>query len=960
MTIFIFPKSLIMNRSFKLLLGLLSGLFYFQSFAQFKLTDPLPADPAVKIGKLSNGLTYYIQKNAKPEKKMELRLVVNAGSVLEDPDQRGLAHFMEHMGFNGSTHFPKNELVDYLQKVGVKFGADLNAYTSFDETVYILPISTDDSGIVEKGFTVLEDWAFNNLLDKTEIEKERGVVLEESRLGKGAQERMSRQYFSKLFNGSKYAERLPIGKDSIIKSFHPSALQKFYKQWYRPDLMAVIVVGDIDPVVAEKEIKKHFSNFKNPVAEKLRPAIIPIKARTKADAMVVTDDEATNTILQIYNYVTPAKKIKTWNDYRESVRRELINALINARLEELTQKEKPPFIFGYTGREEFIRGYDAFVSAALLGENLTQEAVNALIGETERARKFGFLESELKRAKANMLNEAEKAFHEKDKSLSGILVQNYINNFLQGTPIPGPENRNKFLQQILPGIDLQEINDEVKKMPAATNAFALVTAPTATKNKLPTSIDLEKQIIAASAQKVNPYEEKAIAQNLIEGSNSEGKIITETKNEKLGTIDLNLSNGITITIKPTTFKNDEIIMDAWRWGGWQRFPLEDKDNAKHAAELIGVMGVKDMTPTDLQKFLSGKTVKTTPYLNDHEDGIEGNCSVKDFETFLQLINLYFTQPRKDAALFNSFVSKQKSMMQFMKGNPQYFFQDTLTKIFYNNNPWMDQLPKVEEFENLKLDKVMSVYNEVYGNANGMHFTFIGNIDLSKAKPLFEKYLASLPSKLSKPLYKDNGARPVQGVVEANIKKGKEAKSLIIILWSGETPYNYEEELAFKALIEALNIKVIEKLREEMSDMYAGGLDGEIKKRPYVHYGISAVIPCGPENIDKLTAALFELIKNAQEKGIDQKDLDKVKENWKKQYQTNMQSNDAWLTSLSNAFINQENPENILNYEQKVNALTVQDLQKAAQKFFNMSNYMKAVLYPESSNVKQGVKVTKPF
>ena len=416
-------------------------------FAQFDLQKPLPTDPNVKIGKLPNGLTYYIEKNAKPEKKMELRLVVNAGSILEDPDQQGLAHFMEHMSFNGSKHFPKNELVDYLQKVGVKFGADLNAYTSFDETVYILPISTDDPDIVEKGFTVLEDWAGNNLLDKTEIDKERGVVLEESRLSKGAQQRMLRQYFPKLFNGSRYATRLPIGKDSILKTFKPATLERFYKQWYRPDLMAVIVVGDIDPALALNEIKKHFSGFKNPVAEKPRPAITPIKARTKPEAMVLTDDEATNTILQVFDYITPSKKIKTWAEYRESVKKELMNDLINVRLEELTQKEKPPFAFGYTGINQFIRGYDAFISAAVLGDNTTDEGINALMAETERARKFGFLADELERAKASMLNAAEQASEEKSKTFSATLVSSYINNFLEGDAIPGADNPYKVLKQ---------------------------------------------------------------------------------------------------------------------------------------------------------------------------------------------------------------------------------------------------------------------------------------------------------------------------------------------------------------------------------------------------------------------------------------------------------------------------------------------------------------------------------
>jgi len=948
-------KNNFMKRALQSLAVVLVLFFSHSLVAQVNLSQPVPIDPNVRVGKLPNGLTYYIQKNTKPEKKMELRLVVNAGSILEDADQQGLAHFMEHMNFNGSKHFPKNELVDYLQKVGVKFGADLNAYTSFDETVYMLPIATDDPDIVEKGFTVLEDWAGNNLLDKAEIEKERGVVLEESRLSKGAGERMMRQFFPRLMNGSRYAQRIPIGKDSILKNFKPATLERFYKQWYRPNLMAVVVVGDIDPAVAEQKIKQHFGGFKNPSAPAPRPSIIPIKARTKPEAMILTDDEQTYSILEIYNYITPARSIRTWADYRSSVRNELINALINARLSELTQKENPPFIDAYTGRDQFIRGYEAFLSAAILGEASTQEAINALMAETERARKFGFLESELKRAKANLLNDAEQSFNEKDKTLSAYLVGSYVNNFLEKQPIPGPEARYKFLKQVLPTISLKEVNDETKKMPAPKTAFALINAPTGKRSSLPSSDELEKQIIAATKQQVKPYEEKAVAENLIDASMGEGKIVSEKKNEKLGTTDLTLSNGVTITLKPTTFKNDEIQMDAWRWGGWQRFPLEDKENAQYAAQMVGMMGVKDMSPTDLQKFLSGKTVETSPYINDFEEGIQGSSSVKDFETFLQLVNLYFTQPRKDEQLFNSFTGKQKSMMMFLKANPQYFYADTMFKIAYNNNPWMNPLPKAEDFQKLNVDKVMNIYKQIFGNADGMHFTFVGNVDIAKAKTLFTKYLGTLPGTPAEHKYKDNGARLVSGVTEGNIKKGKDPKSIITLMWEGETQYSREEDLAFRALIEVLNIKVIEKLREEMSGMYSGGLNGGISRRPYVHYNISASIPCGPENVDSLTNALFSLIRSAQDKGVAQTDLDKVKETWKKKYREGLESNDVWLTNLSESFINQTNPENILNYTEKVDALTVNDLQKAAKKFFTMDHYLKLVLYPENANVTEGVK-----
>jgi zinc protease len=949
-----------MNRFLKIACSLALLFISVFSYGQYNLASPLPVDPHVKVGKLPNGLTYYIHKNQKPEKKLELRLVVNVGSVLENENQRGLAHFMEHMGFNGSKNFPKNELVDYLQKTGVEFGADLNAYTSFDETVYILPIPTEDPEVVEKGFLVLEDWAFNNLFDKDEIEKERGVVLEESRLSKGSWERMSRQYLPRLLNGSKYAERLPIGKDEVLKNFKHETLKSFYRNWYRPNLMAVVVVGDIDPAEAEKKIIKHFSKFKNPPGAPVRPALIPIPPRTKPEAMVVTDDEATNTVLQIYNYIKPAKKIRTWADYRESLIEEIVSSLISQRLRELTQQENPPFVFANTGFQKLIRGYSSFNSFAVLGEAPLQAALDALMAETNRAKQFGFLQAELDRVKASLLNNAEKAFNEKDKTESGQIVWQYVNHFLEGSAVPGPEHRYKFLKQVLPGISLQEINAFARKMPSPANAFTLVQAPTDKKNELPGNADLLKAVIAAGKKPVAPYQEKAVAETLLDKEPVPGKITAETKNEKLGTAELILSNGITITIKPTALKNDEIQMDAWRWGGFHRFDIADKENAQYAANIVREMGVKDMSPVDIRKFLAGKTISVYPYINAHEEGIEGSSSVKDFETFLQLMYLYYTQPRRDEALFKAYVSKNKAQLQFLKLAPQVWYQDTLFKIAYSGNPWAGAIPAAEDFDKLNLDRVLEIYREIYGNAYGMHYTFVGNIDLEKARPLIEKYIASLPASPKENKYKDNNVRLIRGQTEVILKRGKEKQSFITLVFEGETEYSLEERLKLSALLEVLNIKIIEKLREEMSGIYGGGMYGSINLRPYVHYNITAMMPCGPENVEELTKALLELIYDAQERGVEQKDLDKVKETWKTQYRVNLQSNDWWLSSLSNAWIDRSNPENILDYEQRVDAITTEDLKKAAQKFLTLNNMVKAVLYPESADVKTGVTTIKGF
>lgn len=956
---FKYLKPIAMTLFKKIMLCLtVTGIFYFPAASQYKLTDPLPVDPDVKVGKLSNGLTYYIRKNSKPEKKVELRLAVNAGSVLENDNQQGLAHFMEHMGFNGSVHFPKNELVDYLQKSGVKFGADLNAYTSFDETVYILPIPADDSAVVEKGFTVLEDWAFNNLFDKNEVEKEKGVVLEESRLHKGSFERMSQKYFPVLFNGSKYGTRLPIGKEDILKTFKPETLKNFYKTWYRPNLMAVIVVGDIDPAEAEKKIIAHFSKFKNPAGVPARPAIIPIKSRTKPEAMVLTDDEQTNTFVQIYNFVRPANKIKTWGDYRKDIIEGLVSNLINQRLSELTQKENPPFLFANTGYGQFLRGYSSFNSFAVLSKGTLTEAIDALVQETNRAKQFGFLQTELDRTKATMLNDAGQAVKEKDKSESGRIVWEYINNFLNGTPVPGVQHRYNFLKEVLPAITLKEINDVAQKMPSTNNAFTLVQAPSGMKDQLPDNNNLLKAVVAATNKTVEAYKEKVITGALLDKDPVAGKVTDESFNEKLGATDFTLSNGITIRIKPTTLKNDDIQMDAWRWGGYHKYPAADKDNAQNATFIVQQMGVKDLSPVDLRKYMAGKTFSVSPYMNADEEGIEGTSSVKDFENFLQLVHLYFTQPRKDESLFKSFINNQKASLKFLDKDPGISYEDTMQKIIYKNNPWTDGIPKAGDFDKINLDRVMAIYNEVFSNAWGMHFTFVGNIEPAKVKPLLEKYIGSLPTAPKENKYTDVGLRMLNGLTEIIIKRGKEPKAMINLVFEGDAGYNRDNRLQLAALIEVLNIKIIEKLREDMSGMYGGGMNGSVVMRPWEHYSVRATIPCGPENVDKLSAALLDIIKTAQEKGIEQKDLDKVKETWRKQYHVNLQRNDFWLQSLSNAFINNDNPENILDYEQKINTITVEDLQNAAKKFLTLDNMVKSVMYPENSPVKEEVKTTK--
>lgn len=937
------PKLLYKTLSLFMLLFILSNALS----AQDKLAQKIPVDPSVKIGKLSNGLTYYVRKNQKPEKKVELRLVVNAGSILEDDDQQGLAHFTEHMAFNGSKNFKKNDLVSFLQSIGVEFGADLNAYTSFDETVYILPIPTDKKENIDKGFQILEDWASTIAFDNAEIDKERGVVLEESRLGKGAQERMQKVYLPKLLEGSKYAERLPIGKDDILKGFKYDVIKRFYKDWYRPDLMAVVVVGDIEVAEAEKYIKTHFEKIKNPSKERARVEPL-IPARQKSEAVVATDKEATNHVIQIYYATQKASDKNLASDYRAYMVRNLFTSMLSQRMQELTQSANPPFIFGGSSLSGFVRGYEAYASYAVLGKGGVEPALNAIILENERARKFGFTAAELDRTKKTMMKGMERAYNERDKTESENFVQEYINNFLEKEPIPGIETEYSYYQDYLNTISLDEVNQYATKTIPATNANKLIvfTGPDKAAFQIPTSAELLALTEAAGKQEVKAYEEKAVATTLMEKAPAPGKITAEKENKVLGTTELTLSNHVKVILKPTDFKNDQVVFAASRFGGQYLYSADERNNAEFASVVVSQMGIDQFSPTDLRKVLAGKTASLSPRIGAIAETLNGQSSAADIETLLQLAHLYFTKPRKDDELFQSFVTKQQAAYQNMSADPQYTFQDSIFRILYKNQPWAPRVPKAETFAGINEQRALDIYKERFGDATGFTFVIVGSFDLAKIKPLIATYIGSLPATGKASTFKDVGLRPVKGPLKKEVRKGTEPKSFIRMFWNGQALYSDSEQLKLSAMTEVLNIKLIESLREDLSGVYGGGMFGNLNKFPYSNFTIGASFPCGPENVDKLIAAAHAEIDKIKTNGPTEADLNKVKETWKQQYEVNIKDNNFWARQLIQSVEYGSDAANVLSYEKRIAALTLKDVKETAIKYLEPKNYVQIVLYPE--------------
>ena len=916
--------------------------------SQSNLSDKLPIASEIKMGKLSNGLTFYIRKNVKPEQKVELRLAVKAGSILEDEDQRGLAHFTEHMAFNGSKHFKKNELVSFLESIGVKFGADLNAYTTFDETVYILPIPVDKPDNLEKGFLVLEDWASSVQFDPNEIEKERGVVLEEERLGKGAEERMLKKMLPHILQGSRYATRLPIGTSEVLKTFKQATIRKFYKDWYRPDLMAVVVVGDIDIAVAEGLVRKHFEKMKNPAAARKRD-YADVPGRSQSEGLVVTDPEATNHILQIFYGTQKSGVNTTVADYRKSIIKSISGQLLSLRMQELTQKATPPFIFGSSDRSKFVHGHELYFGIALIGKSGVSAAIDAVMQENERARKFGFTQAELDRAKKTFLRNIERAYNEREKTESVNYAQEYLRNFLSDEPIPGISNEYNYYKQFLDGISLLEINEYTAgNIPSsAENKLVVFQGPDKADFSIPGNEALLEAVVAAEKILVTPYEEKAVAANLMNAKPEGGRISFSKKNAELGLTELTLGNGVKVILKQTDFKNDQILLSGFRFGGQSMFDEKDLFNAQFATTIVSQMGVGTFTPTDLRKVLAGKTVSASPQLTDLTEEISGQSGTGDVETMLQLVNLYFTMPRKDEELFKGFVAKYQAMIQNMMSDPGTVFQDSVSRMLYGHHPRGPRFPRPKDFEKINLDRLMEIYKERFSNARGWTFYVVGSFDESKIKPLIASYLGSLPAtSASGSSFRDLGVRPVKGVVKKEIRKGKEQQSQISMAFTGEAAFTEENQLILRALIDLLNIKITETLREKLSGIYAGGMSGALSKDPYNSYTINISLPCGPENVDKLIKATLAEIQKVKDAGPTMADLNKVKEAFSKQYLENIKDNGYWIGRLQRNAELGTDPSGILTLDQRMSAITTRDLQEAATKYFNMNNYFQALLYPE--------------
>ncbi len=906
--------------------------------------DVLPVDPAIIKGKLDNGLTYYIRKNATPEYRAELRLVVNAGSILEDDDQQGLAHFVEHMAFNGTENFQKQELVSYLESVGMRFGPEINAYTSFDETVYMLQLPTDSSGIVEKGIQVLEDWARALSFDHAEIDKERGVIIEEWRLGRGADARMRDKQLPVLFKDSRYAERLPIGQKALLDTFKYETLKKFYKDWYRPDLMAVIAVGDFDPEYIQDLIKEHFGAIPSAVNPKNRP-LYKIPDHELPRYAIVSDPEATRSVISIYHKL-PLTRDETVTDYRNLIIEGLYSNMLNQRLDELTSQADPPFFYAISGKGRFVRNGAYFILSAMVKENGIPAGMNALLTEAKRVQEFGFTESEFEREKASLLRGMEQAYKERSKAESAGFAAEYIRNFLEDEPIPGIVIEYEIYKKYLPGIRLEEVDALTSKWLTENNRTILVNSPEKESVTIPNETELSAVIASVAESSSDAYVDDATDEPLVDFIPDASPVIETKYHKSIDLTEWKLKNGVKVFLKPTDFKNDDIRFTAFSPGGLSMIPDSNLVAAKTATGIVVDGGVAQFSKIQLEKMLSGKVVRISPYIGEITEGFSGQASPQDLETLFQLMYLYFTQPREDSTTYSSYKAWIESYYRNRDTNPEAAFQDTVTSLLTGNHPRFRPL-NTSNLREMNLHKSVQIYSNRFKDAGDFTFFFVGNFDPESIRPLIETWIGGLPSNNSKEIWGDLTYQYPTGIMEKTLYGGSEQKSLNSITFTGPFEWSPDEQYRADAMVSILNIKLRERIREDLGGTYGVRVSGIFSHFPVERYRIKISFGSDPERVEELTKEIFTVISDLKDNGTTKEYLNKVKEMDTRELEINLKDNDYWLRSLEYRNFNGIDPEDILNTRDRIDRLSVGDVQKAANRYLNTDNYFRVVLYPEN-------------
>jgi zinc protease len=912
----------------------------------------LPLDPAVRTGRLDNGLQYFIRRNTEPRGRAELYLALNAGSALEDADQRGLAHFIEHMQFNGTRRFPKQDLVRYLESTGMRFGGDVNAYTSFDETVYTLTVPTDSARMFDRAFDVLEDWAGAALLEEDEIDRERGVIVEEWRVREAnATGRLRERIIPALLPGSRYADRLPIGDTATLRRAPYETLRRYYRQWYRPDLMALVVVGDVDVDAVERRIRQGFADLRNPAAPRPRPTI-PAPTRQGTEYIVATDPEYPVTSVEVMT-LAPATPNRTVADMRADLVAELFTTMLNQRLEELSRRENAPFVGAFVGGGGLVRPAETFSIGAQVEPDRVAEGLEAVLREGERARRHGFTAGELARAKAELLRGYERRYNERERTASARHAQALVQYFLAGEAVPGAEAEFRLAQQLMPALTLEEVNQAAgRHLGADAGRLVLVAGTDRPGFREITEPELQRLDAAIRARLAAgglvPYLERTVAAALIETPPPPASVAATRSFESLGTTVVTLANGVRVVMKPTQFKADEVRFTATSPGGASRVAERDNFAASVAPQVASQSGVGTFSKEDLDRYLAGKTVQVAPYVSDTDEGFNGMASPADLETLFQLIHLYVTAPRVDAGALAAFQNQQRAFLANRGATPGGAFQDTLVQALYRGDP-RRAVPTVAQVDALTPDALLRLYRERFADVSDMTFTFVGNFEVDRLTRLAQQYLGTLPGGGRDDQYRDVYADVTPGVVSKSVYKGVAPQSQVALIYHGPFQYNRENRQRLAALEDVLSMRLREKIREELSGVYGVQVQSSASARPDTSYQFVVVFVTDPQRVDELTAAVQAEIRAVQESGPTAEQVATVQAQQRRERQTSLEQNSFWVDALDQTFAwPGGDPEGMIAaYEPLVAATSVERIREDARRYLDAARVVKVVLYPET-------------
>jgi len=920
-----------------LMIALFLSLFV---FAQSGIKSDIPMDPTIRTGKLENGLTYYIKQNKTPEKRAEFYLVVNAGAIQETPGQNGLAHFTEHMCFNGTKNFPGNRVVKYMESIGNKFGNDVNAYTSTDRTVYTLTkVPVDKAGAIDTTLMVLYDKGCNVTEDAKEIDAERGVIREEFRTRMSGMARASMEVEKALYIGSKYEIHNVIGDTDVINYAPYDTLRAFYRDWYRPDLEAIIIVGDIDVDKMEAKVKEMFSKMpakKNPKKRNY----YKVPGHKEPRVAIAKDKEAPYNILQIF-YTHQADLDRSEKYYRGQYIEALYSITINARLNEIKQKPDNPFTgYVFAGHTSLNPMLETYITGAMAPNDKISDALKVLITESERVKRYGFTETELERAKKDMLSNIEKSYKERNKQKSSRLANVLIENFLTSEPVPSDDWEYDFGKKVTGNASLDEVNALAKKWITDENVVVGIMGLDSSIVKYPTEQEVKQMLKDIKTAKIEPYVDKFANRPLVAVEPAAGTIIKDTKKDH-GIVEWELSNGVKVVFKPTDFKDDEILMGAQSYGGWSVYKEKDDVSARIAAAVARKSGVGDFDKTELEKQLAGKSVYVSPYISGLEEGFNGRSTVDDFPTMLQLTYLYFTKPRFDKDAFNNYVKEQKDFLVNKAANPDAVFSDTIRAVLSNYHKRYMPL-NASRYDEAKLSRVKYIFSDRFGDPSGFTFYFVGNVNPDSVKAEVLKYLGGLPTVKREETFKDLGMRYPESVLKVAYQRElKTPKATVFIAFTGVDKYDIKNRLMLEAIKEYLNMKMIETLREDQGGTYGASVFFQNRHYPASEYFLGIYFDCNPAKLDTMVKIVYDEVDKLIADGPEQKKIDNIVKNKLKDYSEDIKENRYWLRKMmSDDFDNEDFLD--FDYVKFWEKLTPKQVQKAAKKFLSDKRVIQVV------------------